>query len=303
MDGISVIIPTYNRKQELLKCLTRLTSIRCGRAPHEIIVVDDGSTDGTLETVQMRFPSVRMFRQHNQGPAAARNLGVEKAQYRFLAFTDSDCQVHDAWLDAIYATLSNNPDVGIVGGRTREVSSGILKLLHDPAGDVEAANEPYCSTNNMGVRKEAFRSVGGFDHGFSFACEDVDFCFRVQKQRYKLVANPKMVIEHEHPGNFFGWVRKSYRYEPGLCKFMQKYPETKRFFPFYYLLSPAIAILYAYRKAKALKKLSATLYLSPLYFVFIVAGIVGKLEHIVKEKNYRLLLYIPNLHIIYEKIT
>ncbi|MBI5398847.1 hypothetical protein HZB03_05270, partial [Candidatus Woesearchaeota archaeon] len=187
-------------------------------------------------------------------------------------------------------------------GRTIELGVGLLKFVHNPQGDVEALEEPYCSTNNMAVKKKAFLSVGGFDPYFRFACEDVDFCFRVQKQGYKLVPNTEMAIDHRHPGNFLGWLKKSYVYEPGLCAFMEKYPETKRFFPWYYVLFPLIAARQAWRRAKGLNRPLRTLPLIPIYATFIFAGILGKVKHVLKNKKYRLLWYVPNLHVIYEKI-
>lgn len=298
MDGISVIIPTYNRKDELVRCLEKLNSLSFNKASVEIVVIDDCSTDGTSDAVKSGFPNVMLLRQEKKGPGAARNLGVKNAKHDIIAFTDSDCVVHDRWLDVIYETLSRDKSIGVLGGRTIEKGLGIVRYLHDPKGDIEAAREPYASTNNMAVRKDVFLAAGGFDPYFTFSCEDVDLCYRIRQKGYKIIGNADMAIDHEHPGNFFGWVRKSYRYEPGLVDFMEKYPQTKRFFPAYYFAFPLIAGVYAYRRAKALNNPLSALYLMPMYAAFIFAGIIGKVRHIVKSRKYGMIWHIPNLNVM-----
>ena len=92
MGTLSVVIPTYNRLSLLRETLESLSSQR--KAVDEIIVVDDGSTDGTVECLQNEYPEVRVFKQENLGPGAARNHGVLHARGDYIAFLDSD----DCWL-------------------------------------------------------------------------------------------------------------------------------------------------------------------------------------------------------------
>ncbi|MCJ8281445.1 MAG: glycosyltransferase, partial [Rivularia sp. ALOHA_DT_140] len=103
----SVVIPTYNRKPILEKCLKALevqSLIPSGVvSDYEIVLVDDGSTDGTLEwlkTSKDEFPHVQVFEQEHMGPAAARNLGVEKANGDTIIFIDSDLVVTETFLQA-----------------------------------------------------------------------------------------------------------------------------------------------------------------------------------------------------------
>ncbi|MGL5877727.1 MAG: glycosyltransferase family 2 protein, partial [Xenococcaceae cyanobacterium] len=103
---ISVVIPTYNRKPILEKCLRalenqQLTDNKVGS--YEIVLVDDGSIDGTLEWLQTHrdeFPHVRSFAQNHYGPAAARNLGVKEAIGETIIFIDSDLVVTDRFLQS-----------------------------------------------------------------------------------------------------------------------------------------------------------------------------------------------------------
>ncbi len=105
-DVFSVVIPTYNRKPILEKCLRALEQQRFNPthiSGYEVVVVDDGSTDSTVNWLQARveeFPHVRLFQQNHQGPAAARNLGVEKAAGDTIIFIDSDLVVTDRFLQA-----------------------------------------------------------------------------------------------------------------------------------------------------------------------------------------------------------
>jgi glycosyltransferase involved in cell wall biosynthesis len=88
----SIIIPTHNRKETLRRSLS--AAIVQDYLNYEVIVVDDGSSDGTGEMVRREFPHVRCIRQEpNRGPAAARNRGIEAATGEIIAFTDDDCLV------------------------------------------------------------------------------------------------------------------------------------------------------------------------------------------------------------------
>ena len=115
---ISVIVPTYNRKGLLEKCLTSLFR-QSYRGKHEIIVVDDGSSDGTknlVKKLQKRHKNLRYFYQKNKGPAAARNLGIRKSRGKIVAFTDDDCVVNKDWLKNIATSFKQFPKVVAVGG-------------------------------------------------------------------------------------------------------------------------------------------------------------------------------------------
>ena len=92
---ISVVIPTYNRAPELETCLTALAAQTLSPDQFEVLVIDDGSSDSTsslLETLSSGNPmDLRYFVQPNEGPAAARNAGIEQAKGEWIAFTDDDC--------------------------------------------------------------------------------------------------------------------------------------------------------------------------------------------------------------------
>jgi glycosyltransferase involved in cell wall biosynthesis len=118
---VSVIIATYNRADELMRLLESLRS-SLARPDVELILVDDGSTDGTVERAMplLEAPLARatVIRQENQGPGTARNKGILAAAGEIVVFVDTDCVVEPEWLDALTAPFDDDK-VGGVGGPDR----------------------------------------------------------------------------------------------------------------------------------------------------------------------------------------
>ena len=107
---LSVVVATHNRKESLRCCLHSLQDQTL--AATELIVVDDGSDDGTAEMVQLEFPAVRLVRQDtNCGPAAARNKGLLLATGEIVAFTDDDCLPSPDWLQLLCRGFEKYPGV------------------------------------------------------------------------------------------------------------------------------------------------------------------------------------------------
>jgi glycosyltransferase involved in cell wall biosynthesis len=100
---ISAVVPTFNRIATLRQTLTALAAQ--DYPDYEIIVVDDGSSDGTGDVVTREFPAVRYVRQPNRGPAAARNVGIRAALGDIVAFTDDDCLPPVDWLSRLAGRL------------------------------------------------------------------------------------------------------------------------------------------------------------------------------------------------------
>ncbi len=208
---ISVVIPTHNRKELLRRCLEAVVNQEYPN--YEVIVVDDGSTDGTGEMVWREFPQVRYLRQEpNRGPAAARNRGIEAAQGEVVAFTDDDCIVPSDWLATLAEALRRWPDVAGVGGyqeppeallRAHVVARAerAMRLRHwGERADLEQLGGdevPGLATNNVAFRRNVLLEVGGFDEGFPVAAgEDADLKLRIAQRGYRLLYIPLKVAHH-----------------------------------------------------------------------------------------------------------
>lgn len=289
---ISVVIPVYNRKAQIISTVKSIYC--CNYLNFEVIIVDDGSTEDLSEL--KKFKDLIYIKQKNSGPGIARNTGVKEATGEIIAFTDSDCIVSKDWLRIINESLKNK--VGIVGGKTIEIEEkGILKHINILGGEVEAENNPFCSTNNMGILKKAFDDVKGFDAYFDFAAEDIDLCIRVQSKGYMLMPQKDMIINHKHLRGLKGLMKARFKSEQGLIKLINKHPSMGRLYPHYLLVIPIISLRDSINFIIKNKKSLWTLPL--LYYIFFlcrVAGFLGKLSFIFLNMNYvKYLFYIPKL--------
>lgn len=206
----SVVIPTYNRKPILEKCLTALehqvwdgvSSIQ----GYEVVVVDDGSTDDTVSWLQTRahgFPHVRLFEQDHLGPAAARNLGVEKAAGDTVIFIDSDLVVTEVFLQShAEALIRGQKELGsdrlFTYGRVINTcnfdhpTSEPFKLT-----DYSAA---YFATGNVAIARHWLLEAGLFDTRFQlYGWEDLELGVRLKQLGLTLVKCPAAVGYHWHP--------------------------------------------------------------------------------------------------------
>mgnify|MGYP005854478859 CR=1 FL=1 len=204
----SIIIPTHNRKDLLRHCLEAVT---CQDYPdYEVIVVDDGSTDGTGEMVQHEFPQVHYLRQEpNRGPAAARNRGIEAATGQIIAFTDDDCRVPPDWLSRLADGYQRYPQVVGVGGyleAPEEVLASNIFAQYERymARHMYHVSEEECldgfecpagGTNNMSYRRAVLQEVSGFDESFPYAAgEDADLKWRICEQGHPILFIPVRAI-------------------------------------------------------------------------------------------------------------
>ena len=166
---VSVVIPVFNGEAFLREAVESVLAQKY--SPLEIIIVDDGSTDGT-ETVARSLPEpVRYLRQTNAGPAAARNRGIEHAQGSLIAFADAD----DLWPAAkleLQLPYFNDPAIEIVMGRIQQVHLWNAEEFGEPAFSVNLGSAV--------IRKTVFERVGLFDETMRYS-EDVDWFMRARE--------------------------------------------------------------------------------------------------------------------------
>jgi glycosyltransferase involved in cell wall biosynthesis len=165
---VSVVIPVFNG-EAFLREAVRSVLAQKHRAV-EVIIVDDGSTDGTKDVVKSLPETVRYLQQTNQGPAAARNRGIEQAQGSLIAFSDADDLWPEDKLELQLPYLLRDPAIDIVLGRIQQVRMSI------------AVAEPAFSVNlgSAVIRKSVFERVGLFDETMRYS-EDVDWFMRARE--------------------------------------------------------------------------------------------------------------------------
>lgn len=206
MITISVVIPTYNRRDHLLACLDSVAAQR--RKPNEVIVVDDGSTDGTRDALAHRS-DVELIVQENAGPGAARNCGARAASGDYLAFLDSD----DLWfpwsLEAISALIQRHGNPTLLFVRFEDFSHHrpISAQEFPPEGrafsDFLAAASfgTFAGAGMMVVRRTAFLAASGFTED-RLNAEDHDMALRLGiAPGFVATISPVIVAHRTHAGN------------------------------------------------------------------------------------------------------
>ena len=223
----SIIIPTYNRPQQLACCLESLAQLDYPRDRFEVIVMDDGSRQ-PLDAVVAPFLdrlNICLQRQENAGPAAARNRAAQLAKGRYLAFTDDDCRPATDWLASLEACFSIAPD-HIVGGKTvnalpdnpySATSQNIISMGYDHYNAVRDQARFFAS-NNMTVPADRFRELDGFNESFTTS-EDRELCDRWLHQGYQMTYAPEVVIYHAHPMSLKSFWKQHFSYGQGAFRF------------------------------------------------------------------------------------
>ncbi|MEO0556892.1 MAG: glycosyltransferase [Bacteroidota bacterium] len=205
---ISVVVPTYNRPGPLRATLTALAALDYPQDLHEVIIVDDGSAEPLDDLVApfQDLAPIRLIRQVNAGPAAARNRGAELAIGSLLAFTDDDCLPTPGWLHALADAHRRQPDC-LLGGQTLNalpdnVFSTASQLLIDYLYDYfapQSGHAPLVASNNLAMPAEGFRALGGFDETFPLAAgEDRDLCARWHESGRPFAHVSEAILHHAH---------------------------------------------------------------------------------------------------------
>ncbi|WP_082690110.1 glycosyltransferase family 2 protein [Leptolyngbya sp. NIES-2104] len=200
---LSVVIPTYNRKPILEKCLRALENQQF--SDYEIVVIDDGSTDGTVEWLSKSddFPHVRLFCQDHKGAASARNYGVEQATGDTIVFIDSDLVVTDVFLRShVEALIQGQKELGsdrlFTYGRVINTAN-----FDDPTSEPYKLTDfsaAYFATGNVAIARHWLIEAGLFDTGFKqYGWEDLELGVRLKNLGLKLIKCPEAVGYHWHP--------------------------------------------------------------------------------------------------------
>lgn len=223
---LSIIIVSWNVREDLIRCL-RSVEENQPSGEFETIIIDNGSTDGTVEAVKRSFPEVVVLtNSENCGFAAANNQGIEIAKGQYILLLNPDTIVHSNSIDQLIDFMDNNLDIGVCGpkllnadgttqGSVRQFPTfraalyrhTIFKVLlifrkqqhrymmrhfsYDRQMDVDQVTGAAFMT-----RKSIVDQIGAMDEQFFMYYEEVDFCYRVNKAGYRIVFTPTAAITH-----------------------------------------------------------------------------------------------------------
>jgi glycosyltransferase involved in cell wall biosynthesis len=205
----SVVIPTYNRLPILQKCLKALENQHLRHdylKDYEVVVVDDGSTDGTLDWIAahtQELPHVRTLAQNHAGPAAARNLGVAEAKGDWIIFIDSDLVVTANFLQTHAEALVTG--IKKLGSDRLFTYGWVINTgnFDDPTSEsykITDFSAAYFATGNVAIARKWLEAAGMFDTSFQeYGWEDLELGVRLKKLGLKLIKCPEAVGYHWHP--------------------------------------------------------------------------------------------------------
>ncbi len=222
-DLVSIIIPVLNNLDYTRQCLEAIYQNTGHEPAYEIIVVDNGSTDGTGDFLEQEQAAGRLkvlSNPENLGFARACNQGAQATRGSCLLFLNNDTQVLPGWLTAMTACLKR--DVGVVGAKLLYPDDSVQhagvvfnqdkRLLHiyknfskdHPAVNKEREFQAVTAACML-IRKSLFDEIGPFDESYFNGLEDVDLCLNVKKLGYKVLYTPKCEVYHfesKTPGRF-----------------------------------------------------------------------------------------------------
>ncbi len=225
--GISVVICAFNAERTMDACLASLRTLRY--PTYEVVVVNDGSTDRTLE-ISQRYPEVRIFSQENKGLSVARNVGYENASGEIIAYTDSDCVVDPDWLTYLAFKFVHGGFVAVGGPNLPppEESRTAACVAASPGGpahvlidDEVAEHIPGC---NMAFLKTTLQEIGGFDPIHRAAGDDVDLCWRLQNHGHAIGFSPAAMVWHFRRNTIKAYLKQQMGYGKAEAQLYFKHP-------------------------------------------------------------------------------
>ncbi|MDD3777660.1 MAG: glycosyltransferase family 2 protein, partial [Actinomycetota bacterium] len=216
---ITISIVNLNGKDYLKDCLDSIAQLDYPSPKIELIVVDNGSTDGSVEFLSQHYPQVKVIaNKTNQGFAPANNQAAQQASGEYIAFLNNDTRVDPQWLTELVRPLLGQNEIAAAGskvmsadGKNIDFAGGMINFEGKgfqidyglPAEQDQHHNmvyQPFVNGGAMMVKTDIFRHCGGFDSDFFAYYEDVDLGWRLWVLGYKVVFVPQSIVYHVHHG-------------------------------------------------------------------------------------------------------
>lgn len=206
---ISIIIPTFNRKDLLGQCLESVFSQDYKNI--EVILVDDNSNDSTVQFIAKKYPSVKIImNRENYGPSFARNQGVFHSNGEYVLFLDSDTQlINKEMFSRMVEIMFEDETIGSLGGEAivdeQKKITGLVQFRKEGSRPIYHVEDPssliqcdYLPTSNCLVKRSLLNMLGGFDPYYFYQAEDLDLGFRLKKKGYQILSSPQVVALHKY---------------------------------------------------------------------------------------------------------
>ncbi|MBD3263489.1 MAG: glycosyltransferase [Candidatus Omnitrophica bacterium] len=211
---LSIVIPTYNSEKYIEKSLQSIFSQDIKDC--EVITVDNGSDDGTAETIENIFSSVILIKEkENKGASYARNRGLDEAKGKWIMFMDCDVELEAGFIKTLKNIIANNPSIPAIApeiidiNTSKIMSCGLYISLIGRVYDVNKGKDPSCCkvkrihgpSTCCGIvqRKylEKIKDRNYFDEDFFFLFEDADMAWKMKRKRYRCYVFPELVCYHK----------------------------------------------------------------------------------------------------------
>ena len=235
MACFSLIIPVFNRPDEVNELLDSLTKLRC--RDFEVILVEDGSQvpcDAVARSYSDRL-DIHYYNKPNSGPGQSRNYGAERASGDYLIVLDSDCIVPDGYLDAVIAELNDSPADAFGGpDRAHDSFTDIQKAINYAMtsffttggirGGKKKLDKFYPRSFNMGIKADVYKALGGFSK-MRFG-EDIDLSIRIFKGGYKCRLFPEAWVWHKRRTDLRKFFKQVHNSGIARINLYKKYPDS-----------------------------------------------------------------------------
>jgi len=254
----SIVIPVYNRPEEVRELLESLTLQTY--KDFEVIIVEDGSIEKCEEVVKQFATKLSVFYYYkiNEGRSIARNFGISKATTDYFIIFDSDCIIPEEYLSVVNEYMQKNP-VDCFGGPDnahpdftpiqKAISYSMTSFLTTGGlrGSSKKVTKFYPRSFNMGFNRKVWEATGGFPN--IPLAEDIDLSFKIEKLGFKIALIEKAFVYHKRRTNFKQFFKQVNRFGIGRIDMYKKYPESLKlthFLPAFFTLFSILALLTAF---------------------------------------------------------
>ena len=227
--SVTVAIPTYNASRIIRECLSSLAAQDFPEDRMQIVVGDNGSTDGTQELIRTEFPMVEIVLAAERGSGYARNAAFAAARGEYICSIDADCVAEPGWVSALVRVLeSSPPQVACLGGRILPYRTTTAIERYRSAWiqqeTLRDGKQPivYAETPNAAYRRTALEKVGYFDG--TQGMDDTDLGMRLTAAGYEIRYAPDAGVRHRNPASLGELYRHRVKYGVFMTRLARKYP-------------------------------------------------------------------------------